>query len=138
MDALLPPTLDKAGGKVESFSTKDVKCIGLYFSAHWCPPCRGFTPMLADFYKEVNKGEKAIEIVFVTSDKDEESFREYFATMPWRAIPFGDPKISELKSKYGISGIPALLIFKPSGELISSKARGEVTTEGADAIKRWV
>ena len=26
------------------------RIVLFYFSAHWCPPCRMFTPMLKDFY----------------------------------------------------------------------------------------
>ena len=29
------------------------KAVGLYFSAHWCPPCRGFTPQLVAFCVEI-------------------------------------------------------------------------------------
>ena len=65
-----------------------VEFVGIYFSAHWCPPCRGFTPVLSQFYEEVNKGGKVFEVIFVTSDRDEASFKEYFATMPWKAVSF--------------------------------------------------
>ena len=36
--------------------------VGLYFSAHWCPPCRGFTPQLANYYAS-NLKAKGLEIV---------------------------------------------------------------------------
>ena len=31
--------------------------VGIYFSAHWCPPCRGFTPKLAESYLEMKAAE---------------------------------------------------------------------------------
>lgn len=35
---------------------KDVEAIGIYFSAHWCPPCRSFTPELVNTYEKLNSG----------------------------------------------------------------------------------
>ena len=67
------------------------KIIMIYFSAHWCPPCRGFTPQLAAKYK-ATAAEQQIEVVFVSSDRDQASFMEYYGTMPWLAIPQGDKR----------------------------------------------
>ncbi len=33
---------------------KDKKLVLFYFSAHWCPPCRLFTPILKDFYAVID------------------------------------------------------------------------------------
>jgi len=49
----------KANGEHEMIPVKDafspeVKLLGLYFSMHTCPPCREFTPLLAEIYNEVN------------------------------------------------------------------------------------
>jgi len=73
------------------------KTVGIYFSAHWCPPCRGFTPKLAEFYKKLHT-EKNFEIVFVSSDKSKDEFDKYYEEMPWLALPFSDRdrKVSRL------------------------------------------
>lgn len=63
---------------------------GLYFSAHWCPPCRGFTPVLAQLYTKLKENNQSIEMIFVSSDRDENSFKEYFNEMPWHALPFSE------------------------------------------------
>ena len=68
------------------------KVVGLYFSAHWCPPCRGFTPKLAEWYTKLTSGalKDKLEIVFVSSDRDGESFDKHFAEMPWLALPYSE------------------------------------------------
>ena len=68
------------------------KVVGIYFSAHWCPPCRAFTPKLAEWYNKIKNGPNAdnFEIVFLSSDRDEGSFKEYFNEMPWHAVSFSD------------------------------------------------
>ena len=43
-------------------------------SACRCPPCRQFTPLLKQAYDAINTSSKRLEIVFVSSDPDEEQF----------------------------------------------------------------
>ena len=119
---LIPPELKGKNGEVK-FNPKDAPFFGLYFSAHWCPPCRGFTPKLINFYEVANKTNKQIEIIFVSSDKSEAEFNEYFGTMPWLSIPFKDEAIQNLKETFEIMGIPTFLVFNSEGKLIDSKAR---------------
>jgi nucleoredoxin len=68
---------DKSGREVPA-SELSGKVVGVYFSAHWCPPCRGFTPVLKKFYEEVKGSGGAFEILFVSSDRSEEAGKEYY------------------------------------------------------------
>ncbi len=68
------------------------KVLGIYFSAHWCPPCRAFTPQLVQWHDKVKAGPNGnnFNIVFVSSDRDEKSMKDYFGEMPWHALPYSD------------------------------------------------
>ena len=49
---------------------------------------------------------KKFDLVFVSSDKTEEAFTEYFGEHPWLALPFEDRKLkAELSKKFKVSGI---------------------------------
>ena len=129
--------INRKGDKVDSSVLKSKKAVGFYFSAHWCPPCRGFTPVLVEAYN--NAANKDFEIVFVTSDQDEESFQHYMdeAEMPWLALPFGSPKIGEIKQKYGVRGIPTFIVVDAQGNTITASGRGDIASDKENAINKW-
>ena len=68
------------------------KVVGVYFSGHWCPPCKQFTPLLSEWYERFKEGPNGdkLEIIFVSSDKNEMDFVKYFMTMPWTALPYAE------------------------------------------------
>ena len=122
---LIPENLKGKDGTVK-LDPKAAPFLGIYFSAHWCPPCRAFTPKLANFYEVANKDNKQLEIIFISGDKSEEDFNEYFNSMPWLAIPFGDEAIENFNDGFGINAIPTFLLFDNEGKLIDKTARKTV------------
>merc|ERR1739849_60563 len=123
MDSLNGATLIKAdGSKVEAEKALENKDLVLYyFSAHWCPPCRQFTPMLSDFYGEVSDD---LEIVFVSSD--------------WCGVEHNSALANDLKQKYGVQGIPMLVVCKKDGTLVTKDGRSNVMgKQPKQAVQGW-
>ena len=137
--ALFGDELRNAKKKKVSVDALSGKTIGIYFSAHWCPPCRAFTPQLVKFHNDMTKKGKPFEIVFVSSDKDQSSMYGYMKEMdmPWLALPYGDDHKQKLSSKFNVKGIPKLVIIAEDGKLITENGRGDVSSKGAGAFNQW-
>ena len=81
-------------------------------SAHWCPPCRGFTPKLVELYNTMKaSGRDDFEFIFVSSDRDEGGFR--------------------------VEGIPTLVTISPDGTIVNKSARGPAGNDPSGAEFPW-
>ena len=103
------------------------KMIALYFSAHWCPPCRKFTPQLVEYYNRVAPQHPEFEIIFVSFDRSQFAMETYMreANMPWPAIDFAKVPGKEAIRKYAGEGIPCLVLVDASGKVISDSFAGK-------------
>ena len=118
---------------------KGKEVVALYFSAHWCPPCRIFTPQLADAYKGLAEAGRSFEVVFISSDRGQGEFDGYFQEMPWLALPFAQRGAArELSKEFSVSGIPSLILLHgETGEVISTNGRGVVLNDPSGAHFPW-
>jgi len=130
---------DLIGQDGKSVSAKEIAegsaMVSLYFSAHWCPPCRKFTPNLASVYKRI-AAEKKWEVIFVSSDRDQEAFDEYFGEQPWKALKYANRDLkATLSGKFGVQGIPTLIHLDPkTGKVFTKDGRSSIIEdpEGKD------
>jgi nucleoredoxin len=118
-----PSDLIDASGKKVDASTLNGKVVGFYFSAHWCGPCRLFTPELVKFAK-LNKDKFAV--VFISSDRpDEKAMFDYMkeTKMPWAALPYQSEAGIKISQENDVKQIPTLLIYDSSGNLVTKNGR---------------
>lgn len=126
---LLGPKIQGQDGLVDTQDLLKCDVVSLYFSAHWCPPCRGFTPKLAETYNKVTKAGKKWDVIFISSDKDQSQFNEYFKTMPWKALPYDKRELkAKLSKKFKVQGIPQLTMIDPrNGDLMNKEGRAAIS-----------
>src|SRR6266513_6483798 len=99
---------------------------GLYFSAHWCGPCRKFTPQLVAYYNQIAHDHPEFEILYVSSDKSAEGMATYMRAsgMPWPAIEYGKVANVPGLQRYAGRGIPDLVIVDASGKVLADSFVG--------------
>ncbi len=104
--------IDNQEKQFDATSLEHKKLIGLYYSAHWCPPCRNFTPVLIDFYHQVKKlHPHDFEVIFLSCDQSLEQFnKERIQTDKRLMIGLG----SWATTNFVVSGIGWATV--PSGE----------------------
>ncbi|XP_024942738.1 nucleoredoxin isoform X2 [Cephus cinctus] len=103
-------------------------CVkGVYFSAHWCPPCKAFTPQLVDTYQRIRERGHNFEVIFVSSDRSEDSYNVYTTSMPWLRIPFvQEERRQKLARALDVQAIPTLVILDPRDNIITLEGRAEL------------
>ncbi|KAG5497662.1 hypothetical protein JKF63_03927 [Porcisia hertigi] len=135
--------LRKDGTTVRAIDAlQDIDYVFVYFSAHWCPPCRAFTPVLKKFY-DAHHATKNFEIIFLSSDKSSDEMMRYFreAHGDYYCLPYADAKsMSRVWSDtYRFRSIPTLLLFENSNprKIITRCGRDMVTQDPSAETFPW-
>jgi nucleoredoxin len=90
-------------------------------------------------YSEVNQDYKQLKIIYVSSDRDEETFLENFEEMPWLAINFSEDEFMQrLELELGVTALPHLTMLNTKLEVIDRNAREVFNEKGKDAIPHWI
>ncbi|ESO05363.1 hypothetical protein HELRODRAFT_77825 [Helobdella robusta] len=108
---------------------RDSDYRGIYFSAHWCPPCRLFTPVLINIYNKLKERGVKFEIIFISLDRSLESFQEYSHSMPWYVLNYQDNRIKVLTKQFQVEGIPRLIILNKNDRVVCEDARQAVYSD---------
>jgi TolA-binding protein len=120
-------------GKLIKASTlaciKDQELILLYFGAKWQRECKNFYPSLKDFYCTANSVRpNTLECFYISSDRSLAEFKEFFATMPFPAMPTGTSDIKNaLAEQLKVIDMPTLVVLQAATGLV-------LTTYGAQDL----
>ncbi len=88
------------------------------------PHSANFTNVL-QAYKDIKAAGHSFEIVFASSDIDQNEFNSNSSSMPWMKLPYADPKdpnsaYHQLFSNFTVKGIPSLVVLDQAGKLCTS------------------
>src|SRR6185436_855793 len=104
------------------------KVVLVDFHASWCGPCRAEVPNILENYEAYHK--KGFDVIGINMDKEKSGAEKYIQETGFKfPVVFGeDPNARgwdlPLARKYGVTGIPMVILVGKDGNVVSTEARG--------------
>ncbi len=99
----------------------------VYFGAHWCHPCREFSPTLLERYRKLkDEAPDRFELVFVSNDRSPAEQMEYVRGlgMPWPILKYDEIGNAPAVEHAAGPAIPDLVVLARDGNVIFSSFHG--------------
>ncbi|GJQ82506.1 putative thioredoxin-disulfide reductase [Trypoxylus dichotomus] len=133
--------MNSAGRLIEKekiLRNKDV--FAYFFSSSTCQPGNELLPLLRKIYEEAKQREISLEIIYVSSDTDEEAMLRHFFEQHygWCAIPVNEIAITELHLQYDITHEPQIVVVSREGEIVSRKGKADILELGVNVLIKWL
>lgn len=126
--------------KFEPVTQKEPKFYMTYFGAHWCPPCRKFSPRLLTAYKDLKaKYGDSVELVFISSDNDAAEQRKYIQEvgMPWPVLKYSSLGSAKPLEQWAARGIPNLVVTTSDGDLLFHSYNGNDYIGPSEVLEKF-
>ncbi|KAM4677266.1 nucleoredoxin-like protein 1 [Discoglossus pictus] len=136
---------DELDTEREVWERLENRVILLYFAESASSRCQEFAPLLKDFFVKltdefyVNRAAQ-LALVYVSRDRSEEEWEDFLKDMPkrWLLVPYEDEEFRrDLEAQFSVSEVPALVVLKPSGQVICLNAVDEVVKLGPPCFQNW-
>jgi len=113
-------------GKTVSLTDYRGKIVLLEFWATWCGPCIQQMPKMKEVY-ETFRGNKNFVMLGMNLDWDAKKAEKYIAVqkLDWPQLSLGNMAESDIVNKYGIGGVPTLVLIGPDGKIIAKNLHSE-------------
>ncbi|KAL6039914.1 hypothetical protein STEG23_004331 [Scotinomys teguina] len=120
------------------------RLVLLFFGAGACPQCQAFAPVLKDFFVRLTDEfyvlrAAQLALIYVSQDTTEEQQDLFLRDMPekWLFLPFHDDLRRELGRRFSVRRLPAVVVLKPGGDVLTSDATDEIQRLGPACFANW-
>ncbi|XP_075412337.1 nucleoredoxin-like protein 1 [Tenrec ecaudatus] len=122
----------------------DNRLVLLFFGAGGCPRCQAFAPLLRDFFVKLTDEfyvlrAAQLALVYVSQDPTQEQQDQFLRDMPkkWLFLPFQDDLRMELRRRFSVDRLPAVVVLQPGGDVLTRDAADEIRCLGPACFANW-
>ncbi|XP_035993202.1 nucleoredoxin-like protein 1 [Fundulus heteroclitus] len=135
---------DELNTEREIIGILENRILLLFFASAECERCQKFVPVLNRFFKKLKdpayiEYPKLLALIYVSLDQSEEQQEKTLKELHKRTLflAFEDPYRKELQAMFKVKDIPAVVVLRPDGSVLSPNAVQDISHLGTDCFRNW-